>query len=75
MVPVQRELAALKFLLAQSAHLQQAREPDKALRHALRDTREFFRGSHGCIATLHPGRSEADLLFTWPKPTDGIWAS
>jgi len=67
MLPVQRELAALKFLDGLSAHLKDVREPHKALRHALRDTCEFFRATHGCIATLRAGRPEADLLFTLPK--------
>jgi signal transduction histidine kinase len=69
MVSVHREVAALRFLQTQAAHLRDAREPDKALRHALRDTREFFSASHGCIATLRPGHAQADLLFTWPSPT------
>ena len=67
MLPVQRELAALKFIDGLSAHLKDVREPHKALRHALRDTREFFRRRHGCIATLRAGRPEADLLFTLPE--------
>src|ERR671935_2827962 len=67
MLPVERELAALKFLDGLSAHLTAVREPHKALRHALRDTREFFEAAHGCIATLRAGRSTADLLFTLPK--------
>jgi hypothetical protein len=67
MLPVQRELASLKFIDGLSAHLKEVREPHKALRHALRDTREFFRATHGCIATLRAGRSEADLLFALPK--------
>jgi two-component system, NtrC family, sensor kinase len=70
MLPVQRELAALKFIDGLSAHLKEVREPHKALRHALRDTREFFRATHGCIATLRAGRSKADLLFTLPKRAD-----
>jgi signal transduction histidine kinase len=70
MLPVQRELAALKFIDGLSAHLKDVREPHKALRHALRDTREFFTATHGCIATLRPGRPEADLLFMLPKETD-----
>ena len=70
MLPVQRELAALKFIDGLSAHLKDVREPHKALRHALRDTREFFRATHGCIATLRAGRPEADLLFTLPKQAD-----
>ena len=67
MLPVQRELAAFKFIDGLSAHLKDVREPHKALRHALRDTREFFGATHGCIATLRAGRPEADLLFTLPK--------
>ena len=67
---VHRELAALKFIDGLSAHLKDVREPHKALRHALRDTRDFFRATHGCIATLRPGRPEADLLFTLPKRGD-----
>src|SRR6266850_1098741 len=67
---MQRELAALKFMDGLASHLKDVREPHKALRHALRDTREFFQATHGCIATLHPGRAEADLLFTLPKHAD-----
>ena len=66
----QRELAALKFIDGLSAHLREVREPHKAMRHALRDTREFFGAAHGCIATLRPGRPQADLLFTLPKHRD-----
>jgi signal transduction histidine kinase len=71
MLPSDRELAAFKFLDGLSAHLKDVREPRKALRHALRDTRELFEATHGCIATLQSGRPEADLLFTLPQ--DGNW--
>jgi two-component system, NtrC family, sensor kinase len=71
MVPVQRELAALKFIDGLSTHLKDVREPHKALRYTLRDTCEFFRATHGCIATLRAGQSEADLLFRLPK--QGEW--
>src|SRR2546425_13127630 len=67
---MKRELAALKFLDGLAAHLKDVREPQKALRHALRDTREFFQATHGCIATLHAGRPEAELRFTLPKHAD-----
>jgi two-component system, NtrC family, sensor kinase len=70
MLPVERELAALKFIDGLSAHLKDVREPHKALRHALRDTREFFDADRGCIATLAAGRSTAKLLFTLPKKAD-----
>ena len=70
MLPVIREFAALKFLDSLAARLKELREPHKALRHTLRDTHEFFRGTHSCIATLHAGHPEADLLFTLPKHAD-----
>ena len=66
MLPVERELAAFKFIEGLSTHLKDVREPHKALRHGLRDTREFF-GASQADATLRAGRSEADLLFTLPK--------
>jgi len=50
MSPLKRELVALKFLDGLAAHLKDVREPHKALRHALRDTLEFFQATHGCIA-------------------------
>jgi two-component system, NtrC family, sensor kinase len=70
MLPVNRELAALRFLDGLGAHLKDVREPHKALRHTLRDAREFFQATDACIATLHAGRSEADLLFSLPKHAD-----
>ena len=70
MVPVQREFAALKFLDELSTHLKDVREPHKALRHALRDTCDFFQAAHGCVAELRPGRENADLLFALPKQID-----
>src|SRR2546426_6182304 len=71
MLASDRELAALKFLDGLSAHLKDVREPRKALRHALRDTREFFQATHGCIATAAAGEPRAELLFTLPK--EGNW--
>src|SRR5262245_51076529 len=71
MLSVQRELAALKFIDGLSSHLKEVRESRKALRHVLRDTREFFEAAHGCIATLHAGHSQADVLFALPR--DSGW--
>ena len=69
---VQRdELSALKFLDRLQGHLKHVREPQKALRYALRETHEFFDASHGCIARLQPGRPHAEILFNIPK--DGRW--
>jgi len=70
MSQVQRELTALKFIDDLSTHLNDIREPHKALRYTLRYTRDFFQADHGCVATLHPARQHVDLLFTLPKQTD-----
>lgn len=64
---MQREFAALKFIDDLTAQLKDVRDSQKALRHALRDTRDFFQAAHGCVATLHPGRLQADLLFALPQ--------
>ena len=70
MLPAQRELSALRFIDGLSTRLSDVGDPHKALRQALRDTREFFQAADGCIATLGAGRPEADLLFSLPKQTD-----
>jgi hypothetical protein len=59
---LKRELASLKFVDGLAAHLKDVREPHKALRHALRDTLEFFQGTHGRIATLHPAAARRSAL-------------
>src|SRR5919109_4469643 len=71
MEPSNRELAALKFLDGLGWRLKDAREPHKTLRHALRDTREFFHATDGCVAVLQAGRAEADVLLSLPK--DAQW--
>src|SRR5262245_33181034 len=70
MLPLERELAAFKFLDGLAVQLKDVREPHKALRHALRDTREFFQAASGCIAILQAGRPAADLRFALPKQAD-----
>jgi signal transduction histidine kinase len=72
MLPVERELAALKFLDGLGAQLKDVKEPRNALRYALRDTREFFHATHACIATLPAGQPEAGLLLALPK--DANWS-
>ena len=63
----EQELAAFKFLDHLHAHLKAVREPQNALRYVLRETQEFFQASHGCIASLRPGRPRAEVLFNVPK--------
>jgi signal transduction histidine kinase len=66
----EHELAAFKFLDHLHAHLKAVREPQNALRYVLRETQEFFHASHGCVASLRPGRQRADVLFSIPKHGD-----
>ena len=61
------ELSALKFLDRLQGYLKHVREPQNAFRYALRETHEFFNATHGCIARLQPGRSEAEILFSIPR--------
>jgi two-component system, NtrC family, sensor kinase len=67
----ERELEFLRFLDGLTGHLKPMRDAEKALRVALRDTREFFRAEQGCVAVVQGNRRRADLLFAMPKP--GVW--
>ena len=67
MLPIEREIAALKFIDGLSAQLRDVRELQQSLRLALRSTREFFDATRGCIARLQAGRVLADPLFRLPK--------
>src|SRR4051794_5804871 len=64
-----RELEFLQFLDGLAGHLKPMRDAAKALRFALRGTREFFQAEHGCVAVVQAGRSEAELLIATPKGT------
>ena len=68
MVPMERELAALKFLDGLGVQLRNVREPLQALRLTLRATREFFEAAQGCIAVFQAGWPQANLLLTLPRP-------
>jgi signal transduction histidine kinase len=70
-VSTTRELEFLRFLDSLGTHLRPMRDAQKALRHALRGMREFFKASHACVAVGRPGRLEADLLFAIPR--SGPW--
>ena len=67
MQPIEREIAALRFVDVLVGQLREAREPQQSLRIALRATREFFDATGGCIARLETGRPQADLLLRLPK--------
>ena len=70
MLPIEREIAALKFIDGLDTQLRDVREPQQSLRLALRSTRDFFDATRGCIASLQAGRSQADPLFKLPKDAD-----
>ena len=67
MLPPSGELEFLKFFDGFTQHLRSIRDPRKALAHALRDSREFFQATRGCIAVAEAGESDARLLFTVPR--------
>ena len=50
MLPPPREFEFLKFFDGFTHNLRSIREPRKALAHALRESREFFKANRGCIA-------------------------
>ena len=66
-----REFSGLKLLDRLGSQLRGVREPEQALRVGLRETHEFFQAAQTCIATLTPGKTDADLLLT--RPSDGQW--
>src|SRR5438093_4165019 len=71
MLSPEQELESLKFLDRLSQHLKRAQDPQKALRHALRDVRELLEAAHGCIAVSRDGLPGARLLFEVPR--NGQW--
>jgi len=66
-----RELEFFKFADALSRRLRPMREPRKALETALRETRDFFQATRGCVAVADGGQTTASLLFTLPR--EGHW--
>ena len=66
-----RELEFFKFADALSRRLRPMREPRKALETALRETRDFFQATRGCIAVADGSQTTATLLFTLPR--EGRW--
>jgi two-component system, NtrC family, sensor kinase len=71
MLSAQRELELLRFLDNLSSQLKPMRDPQKALRHALRDASEFFGATGACLAVLRPGQRGADPIFAIPR--NSVW--
>ena len=53
------------------SHLRDVHDVRKVLVYGLRVVKELFRAPEGAIATLKPGRSRADLVYT--LPATGSW--
>ena len=62
-----RELAALRLLDRLSMSLNDVADPERALRHVVRDARDFFQAAYACVATFRPGQWDAEVLFAVPK--------
>jgi two-component system, NtrC family, sensor kinase len=71
MSPQTRELEFFKFVDTLSNRLKPMREPRKALAHALRESRDFFQATRGCVAVADEGQPTARLLVTLPR--EGHW--
>ena len=65
------ELESLKFLDEVTTPLRGMRDPQKALRHTLKATRDFFGAAHGCIAVARAGQLPATIVLGTPK--GGHW--
>jgi two-component system NtrC family sensor kinase len=65
------ELEFLRFVDGLTGDLKPMRDAEKALRIALRKTREFFGATRGCLAVVEAGRSHAELMLGMPK--GGSW--
>ena len=61
------ERPLFRFREALSAQLKQTRDVTKALRYALRATREFFEASHAAVAVARPGETQAEVLLAIPE--------
>ncbi|PWT81838.1 MAG: hypothetical protein C5B57_09760 [Blastocatellia bacterium] len=71
MLSPDRELESFKFLDRLASHVRRGQDPQKALRYAVRDARDFLEADHGCIAVARDGASGARLLFAVPR--NGPW--
>jgi two-component system NtrC family sensor kinase len=71
MSPHTRELDFFKFVDTLSNRMKPMREPRKALAHTLRETRDFFGATRGCIAVADDGEADARVLIALPR--EGDW--
>jgi two-component system, NtrC family, sensor kinase len=70
MVSAEREFEFLKFLDSLTGQLKPMHDPQKALRHALRETRDFFRARSACIAVVQPGVTGASVVCAMPSTSN-----
>jgi two-component system, NtrC family, sensor kinase len=71
MMNPQIETNLLRFLEELQARLRQVRDDKKALWLSLRSACDFFRAGEACLATLPPGKEQAELMFVVPRGS--VW--
>jgi signal transduction histidine kinase len=65
-----RDLEFYKFVETLSHRLRPMHEPRKALAHALRECREFFKAARGCIAVADESLLTARVLISLPREAE-----
>ena len=63
MLSSKRDLQVYRFLAGLRAKLSEARDPEQAVRRAMRDTAGFFEAGGACLASVAGGQTEAQLDF------------
>jgi signal transduction histidine kinase len=65
-----RQRDVFRFLHQLGERLEQTREEDKLLRTAVRSTLQYFAADDACLATVTPGRPQAEALVRIPPGRD-----
>jgi signal transduction histidine kinase len=63
------ELRLLQEIVAFGTRFRDGRDPERALRAALRLALDFFDASEGCVAVAPPDADEVAILFSLPRET------
>ncbi|RKZ09058.1 hypothetical protein DRQ32_08555, partial [bacterium] len=64
MLSSKRDLQVYRFLAGLRAKLSEARDPEQAVRRAMRDAAGFFEAGGACMASVPGGQTEAHLDFS-----------
>jgi len=71
MLSSKRELQVYRFLAGLRAKLSDARDPEQAVRRALRDAANFFEAGSACLSSVPGGETEAHLDFSVGE--ESVW--